>query len=431
MGKNKRTVKKKIKDSLFLLGSKVPALGRMLRCLQSLRWRIIYRRAASAAPVDDRKILFESYKFRHYSCSPKAIYEYMINDERFSEYRFVWAFGITFLSELERHLANEPLLSKAEIVRYGTPEFRREYASSKYIITNSRLPEYFIKKDAQIVIQCWHGTPFKKLAYDAACGSDSADLSAAEVHRLNDDNVAKYTYMLSQSKTCTDRFKSAFQLERNNPDLVMIEEGYPRNDALVNIDRTRAAKVKERLGIKADEKRRVILYAPTWRESSHQPVTGYIYDMRADFGKWRDAFGKDFIVLFRAHYLIAEAVDFSEYGGFLIDVSDENDINDLYIISDMMITDYSSSMFDYAVLRRPILFYMYDLDEYKDSARGLYEDVSELPGEICRTEEALINAVVRMNFDAAASEKYERFKDKYTGRDDGRAASRVVNKIFA
>ena len=93
------------------------------------------------------------------------------------------------------------------------------------------------------------------------------------------------------------------------------------------------------------------------------------------------------MVLFRAHYLVASAFDFSAYPGFVLDVSGVEEINDLYLASDLMVTDYSSTMFDYANLRRPILFYMYDLEQYRDHLRGFYFDLSELPGSILTREE--------------------------------------------
>ena len=101
-----------------------------------------------------------------------------------------------------------------------------------------------------------------------------------------------------------------------------------------------------------------------------------------------------YTVLFRAHYLIANAFDFERFGDFVIDVSQVNDINDLYVISDVLVTDYSSVFFDYANLRRPIIFYMYDLDRYANDIRGFYLGLDELPGPIVQTEDEL---VVRLN----------------------------------
>ncbi len=122
--------------------------------------------------------------------------------------------------------------------------------------------------------------------------------------------------------------------------------------------------------------------------------------------------------------------DFKKYEGFVYDVSNVDDINELYIISDILITDYSSVFFDYANLKRPIIYHMYDLEHYRDESNGFYIDLDELPGKITRKDDELIDEIKRCSEDFLYGEKYEMFNKKYNYLDDGQASKRVVGKII-
>ncbi len=137
------------------------------------------------------------------------------------------------------------------------------------------------------------------------------------------------------------------------------------------------------------------------------------------------------MILFRAHYFIANSFDFEKYGDFIYDVSKIDDINELYIISDILITDYSSVFFDYANLKRPIIFYMYDLDHYEKELRGFYVDLEELPGDIVKKEKDIVDILNNIKgYKAKYKEKYKKFNQKFNYLDDGKAAKRVINQIF-
>jgi CDP-glycerol glycerophosphotransferase len=177
-----------------------------------------------------------------------------------------------------------------------------------------------------------------------------------------------------------------------------------------------------------DSSKKIILYAPTWRDNQHISGQGYTYDLNIDFGKLREEFGDEYIILFRAHYFISNNIDLSEYEGFVYDVSKYDDINELYVISDILITDYSSVFFDYANLKRPIMFYMYDFDEYKNNMRDFYIDIDELPGPIAKTQNELIEAIKNVEtYQKDYGEKYKAFYDKYDYLDDGNASQRLLD----
>ena len=158
----------------------------------------------------------------------------------------------------------------------------------------------------------------------------------------------------------------------------------------------------------------MILYAPTWRENQHVPGEGYRYQLQVDFHEWKIRLGEEYVVLFRAHYFISNQFDFDEYDGFIRNVSALDDVNDLYLVSDVLITDYSSVFFDYAILERPMLFYMYDYDAYKNEMRDFYLDIHTLPGPVVKNQEELLKTlenlpVLMENY----KEKYQKFNETF------------------
>ena len=138
-----------------------------------------------------------------------------------------------------------------------------------------------------------------------------------------------------------------------------------------------------------------------------------------------------YIILFRTHYFVANYIDLSKYEGFVYNVSTYDDINDLYIISDLLITDYSSVFFDYSNLKRPIYFYMYDFDEYKNNLRDFYIDLSELPGPITKTQDELMDELKNIStYESRYREIYDKFNARFTYLEDGHSSVRVIEQCI-
>ncbi|MBQ8935780.1 MAG: CDP-glycerol glycerophosphotransferase family protein, partial [Oscillospiraceae bacterium] len=288
------------------------------------------------------------------------------------------------------------------------------------------LPEHISPRRGQTYLQCWHGTPLKRLGYDI-CEDGNAMNSLAEIHRKYRLEGEKVDYFLSPSPFASKCFRSAWQLDRWGKGDAILEVGYPRNDRLVNASEEERTALRRKLGI--PEGKRAVLYTPTFRDDQHISGQGYAYRPGVDFGELRQKLGDDWVILFRAHYLVASAFDFTAYPGFVLDVSGVADINDLYIASDLMITDYSSTMFDYAVLRRPILFYMYDLEQYRDRLRGFYFDLNELPGTILTRQDELAPAILHTK-DFVWTDEWEAFRQRFAPLEDGKAADRVIRALL-
>jgi CDP-glycerol glycerophosphotransferase len=446
-----------LRSALVAGGKRLPLLASLVRARAVERREREYRSLWQSNPVDPGVAVFESYDARGYSCSPRALYRAMLDDPRFEGVEKVWVLreetiralresggfdirgsedatpGLASHVDVGRTLGAGALdeLRGAVIVPWRSPEHRRSYARAGLWISNTMVPAHFELRPGQSYVQTWHGTPLKRLGCDIAVGgTGSAMLSVREIHSRYKREGRRFTWLLSQCRYATDRLASAFDLAAAGRIDAIVEEGYPRNDFLHTFGPADAADVRSRLGIPPEKK--VILYAPTWREDQHSSGIGYTFESGVDFKALRDALGDDHVVLFRSHCLVAAALDLSAYGGFVIDVSAIDDVNDLYVISDVLVTDYSSVTFDFANLRRPILFYMPDLDSYSGRGRGLYLGTDDLPGPVVTDTSQLIEAVRALdNPRGRDRERLARFCGRFAYLDDGRASERVIERMLA
>ncbi len=382
-----------------------------------------YKKFYKKYKVDEKLCVFEAFNGRKYCDSPKAIYLEMLNNKKYKDYKFVWAFI---------HPEEFKFLEKnrnTKVVKYHSDEYKKTYASAKYWFTPSRLPDYIKPKDNQVYVQCWHGTPLKRLGFDIVVKGKNALHTLKDWRRIYEYDATRYTYMVSPSKFVTEKYISAFNLKEIGKDKCILETGYPRNDSLFTFDQKYVEKLKKDLGIPKNKK--IILYAPTWRDDQYKPGTGYSYNLAINFDEFKRRFSDEYVILFRTHYLIAEIIDLSKYEGFIYNVSNYSDINDLYILADMIITDYSSVFFDYANLKRPMLFYMYDLEDYKNNARDFYIDLNELPGPIVETENDLYKEINNIDkYWDKYKAKYEKFNKRFNYLDDAHSSKRALEEII-
>ncbi|MEG1474629.1 MAG: CDP-glycerol glycerophosphotransferase family protein [Longicatena sp.] len=378
--------------------------------------RYVFEVVFRLIPVKKDMVLFLSFHGRGFSDNPKAIYLEMLKDERFKDYTFVWALKKGNMRSIEG----------AKVISYLTPIYFYYIARSKYWVCNCKLQTYIVKKKNQVYLQTWHGTPLKRLAHDIIVPEGTtfyrSHLSADAMRKTYDNDVSKYTYMISPNSFCTEVFQSAFQIDRPR----LIETGYPRNDYISNVSESEIQAIRNKYNIKQDKK--VLLYAPTWRDNQYT-ATGYTFSLQIDFEKWKEVLGEQYVVLFKPHYLITNTYEHSEgLKGFVIDVDAKADISELYVISDAMVTDYSSVFFDYAIRNKPMYFYMYDIQEYAQELRGFYLDIyTELPGDIFDNEEDMLQAIKEERYD---EEKLVAFNKRFNNCEDGRATKRVLDVLY-
>ncbi|RKS76195.1 CDP-glycerol glycerophosphotransferase [Actinomadura pelletieri DSM 43383] len=354
-------------------------------------------------------VVFDSHGGTQYSCNPRAIYEELTR--RMPDVECVW------ISQDGQFAVD----GNARTVLAGTREHYRVLARARYVITNHGLPPWYVKRDGQTCVQTWHGTPLKRL------GHELGDMPYHRTARFDwmDREVGRWDLLLSPSPFATQVMRRAFRYDGK-----VLEAGYPRNDILSTPEwESLGTGVRKRLGIPDGKK--VVLYAPTWRDDRFHAPGRCGFSLELDVETMRNALGDDHVLLFRAHHLVTEqnrpATD-----DFLVDVSRYPDISDLYMASDVLVTDYSSAMVDYAILGRPIVVYAYDLAAYRDHVRGLTFDLeAEAPGPIVTTSAEVADAVEHASdSEERYAEAYDRFFVKYCPHDDGQASARAVDHIF-
>ncbi|MDD7430366.1 MAG: CDP-glycerol glycerophosphotransferase family protein, partial [Coriobacteriaceae bacterium] len=380
---------------------------------------------------DAKMVFFESFGGRQYACSPRAIYEAMCADPRFDGYRFVWSYH----PEAPESLHHLPQMDRAATVVRGSREYWEASAKSGTWIVNTRMPEYFFPKNDQTYVQCWHGTPLKRLGFDVP-RLDGALNTAEELAGRFKLDSGKWSYLVSPSPYTSLHLADAFGLPKERRADVVLEQGYPRNDRIVRESHDPEAvaalrrEICARLGL--DPEKKLLLYAPTWRDDCFKAGLGYVMeDTMLDFHALQREFADEWCILFRAHYYIANEFDFSAFKGFVGDASKGVDINDLYIVADALLTDYSSVFFDYANTGRPMMFFWPDFDHYANDLHGFYFDLTELPGPQCRSMDQVIGAI--RDFDSYQErygQSYARFTQKFCPLDDGHAAERVIDAVF-
>ena len=376
--------------------------------------------------TDPKIVLFSCFNGKSYTCSPKAIYEYMLSDSKYKDYQFIWFFKPEEVKKYDFLNKNR----NTKVVSKNSKDYEKYLHIGKYWFFNFKIADYIMPKKDQVFTQCWHGTPLKRLGFDLTHYDNQLN-TVKEMRKRYKIETEKFSYFISPSAYASGVFRSAWNLKEFGKNDIIIEKGYPRNDFLFKYTENDVSEIKKRILGEDIKNKKIILYAPTYRANQHESGVGYVYKEEVDFEKMREKLGNEFIILFRPHYFVASVFNFDKYKGFVYNASDVDDINDLYVISDMLITDYSSVFFDYANLKRPMIFYMYDLDYYRDESNGFYFDVEEnLPGKIVKTDDDLIDEIIRVSKEFKYDEKYKQFNEKFNYLDDGEASKRVVETVI-
>jgi CDP-glycerol glycerophosphotransferase len=317
-----------------------------------------------------------------------------------------------------------PVPDGGAAVLRGTQEYYEALARSRYLVSNDDMQAPFRKRNGQIYLQTWHGTPLKRIGFDI---SNPQFISGTAYFDHLAADIAQWDLLLSPNPFSTPVMRRAFRYDGE-----IGEYGYPRNDLLRRGDTAElAARVRTRLGLPAGK--RVVLYAPTWRDNQvYANGRRYRFDMRLDLERaWREL-GQDHVFLIRGHHHMADDVPAGMRDGFAFNVTAYPDITELFLVADVLLTDYSSAMFDYAVTGRPIVFFTYDLAEYRDNLRGFYFDFeAEAPGPLLATSAEVIAAIKDLDAVAASYRvAYQQFAARFCPLDDGKASARVCDRLF-
>lgn len=374
-----------LKHNAFLQQIYKTSMGSALRCAG---WFI---------KTDPNLVLINALSGKRFGDSPKVIYDYLRSHDEFKHLRLIWAFD------------DDPTKfdTGCENIRMDTWNYFKIALKAKYWISCVNIERGLnFKKRTTRYLNTWHGIPLKHIGNDCP-GREDYDMSYVD-------------FFCYSGPFEHDIYLRAFKLK---PDRLLLS-GLPRNDELYHVDATKVNNMRKHLNIPDGKK--VLLYAPTWRDSEDGGIT-YNLAPPVDFKKWERELGEEYVLLFRAHHFTTQHMKI-EFNDFIRDVSDYPSINDLMIASDVLISDYSATIFDYSVLERPIVSFVYDYEEYKET-RGLYIDLStELPGGIVKTEDEVIEHIKTMDVEEQCK-RTRQFRDKYVPTG-GHATEVCVKALF-
>ncbi|RZU72955.1 CDP-glycerol glycerophosphotransferase [Micromonospora kangleipakensis] len=382
----------------------LPVARRTARVTRNAALREYYR-AELRRPLDPTLALFAAYWYRGYACNPAAVYA--AARALAPQVRGVW---------IVRRDRVDTLPPGVEYVVAGTPAYYRALARARWLVNNVNFPDFVRKRPGSVHLQTHHGTPVKVMGLDqqrypvGAMGMNFAKLLR---------RVDRWDYSVTSNSFSTQMWERAYPAAYTT-----LEVGYPRNDRLALATPEEIRKLRAELGIGPDE--RVVLYAPTHRE--HLPGWRPPFDP----DRLLDALGPAGRLLMRSHYFHdRDRRPRGPAAGGLLDVSSHDRVEDLYLVADVLVTDYSSAMFDYAVLDRPIVVYAPDWEAYR-VARGVYFDpLAEPPGAVAVDFPGLLELFRSDAIRSTPAEQArQRFRARFCALDDGHAAERVVRRVF-
>ena len=352
------------------------------------------------APAQHRPtVVYDSFAGR-FSDSPRALHAWL---SKRVDANHVWL-------QDPAHRAGFP--ADVRTVPYGSPASVAALESADLVVGNTHIEIEWAKRPGATYLQLWHGTPLKTVHRDVRWAPEG---------RLDwlEQDIARWDHLLSPSPASTPRLRSAFRWEGS-----VLELGYPRNDVLQPpvVDEVRA-RTRAALGLADGET--AVLYAPTFRDRMFDDRSTPL-ELALDLERLVADLGPGVRVLTRVHYFMTDRLHPVDVPGVL-DVSWHPDMAELYAAADVLVTDYSSSMFDFAVTGKPLVFYTYDLETYRDVDRGFYFELEPVaPGPVVRTQAELTAALRDLpHVELAYAERYATFRATYCALDDGRATKRV------
>ncbi len=352
-------------------------------------------------PIKKNKIVFVNFSGKGYGDNPKYIAEEILKDKK--EYQLVW---------LTKNFSDASFPKEIKRIKMFSIKSFYELATAKIWINNSRFDQFVVKRKKQFYIQTWHGgLALKRIEYDA---EDKLSEYYRKVMKKDNRNI---NLMLSNSDFCTNMYKKGFKYHGR-----ILEVGSPRNDILVNKQEELKSKIIDFYNIKEEK---ILLYAPTFRKSYDK--NPYDIDFIKLKQKLEENTNKTWRIMIRLHPRIADATNLINGPKELINASNYSDIQELIASCDLLITDYSSTMFEAMIANKPVMLYTNDIENYKKE-RGTYFKLEELPFPITQNNQEIFEVLKNSNLEKI-KEQYNIFKEKVGLKETGQASKRVVTII--
>lgn len=358
--------------------------------------------------LNEKWIFYESMGGVRMMDNPYAIFKRVFGDKRFKDYIHVWSIAnYDTIPQEYRDKGNILFVTR------NTDMYMRAIATAQYVVCNSVLPEYFVRKPGQKYLNTWHGIAYK--------GIGRSELSLlGPMGTIY--NMLEATHVLTPCDFMTQKQLFGFSMQGVYSGQIA-EIGYPRIDTTINASTQEKERIQQTL--KIDTNKKVVLYAPTWRGDMR--IRKFDTDTLTNDLK---ALAKlDANIIFMGHHLMLKHTKGYDFSNLIVPPSSIN-TNGLLSIVDVLITDYSSIFFDFLVTARPIIHYLYDYDEYKRE-RGLSLEKSELPGTVVQTTAELIASVEKhLATPYAPTKRYEQARKRFCLHEDGAVSKRAVEWFF-
>lgn len=364
----------------------------------------IIRYLVCLMPINRKKIFFLSYYGAQYGCNPKYLSEFIV--ENCKDWDVVWGFTMP-----EKHH-----IVGVRKVKYLSLRYFYELYTSQVFVTNYRMTEHYKKRRGQLYVQTWHSSlRLKKIE-----GDIEENLPSHYVKMAKEDSK-KTDILLSGCQFSTEIFKRSFWYFGK-----IAQTGTPREDLMFSYDNERCKEVKDKLGLSYGKK--VLLYAPTFRKD--YSLDSYNIDFDRLIVSLSTRYGGEWIVLLRLHpHLLNYSEKLVARNPLIHDVTAYDDIQELLFVSDVVISDYSSLIFDFALTYRPCFLYTSDLETYTLNDRSLYFNIKELPFPICKNNDEL-NENVRSFDDNKYKQEVSSFLHAIGSYETGHACENVMNYII-
>ncbi|MFT4412581.1 CDP-glycerol glycerophosphotransferase family protein [Fredinandcohnia humi] len=356
-------------------------------------------------PIKNNKIIFFSYYGSQYGCNPKYISEFILRNCPPETFELVWAFT---------DVKSKNHIEGVRKVKIMSLKYFYELCTSKVVITNFRMSDLFIKRKDQFYIQTWHSSlRLKQIEKDA-----ETSLPQQYVEMAKKDS-SQCDLLLSGCRYSTDIFKRAFWYNGR-----IFEYGTPRNDLFFN-NNFNKNKITNNLRIPDNHK--IVLYAPTFRKNNVLEV--YDLEFSRVINALQNKFGGDWTLLIKLHpHLIEKSSELQKGDSKVIDVTLYDDIQELLAISDVLISDYSSLIFDYSITNRPCFLYIPDVNKYTKNERNLYFDINDLPFTSAFSNEDMVMKIENFNYELYKS-RLHNFLHYIGSFEEGKASEYLLKEI--
>lgn len=396
----------------------------ILECREKYPLRTSYAEFVKEYQIRDNTILYEAFGGRGMICNPYALFLYLLEKEEYQDYTHIWV--LEDFEDNRKQIEKYEQYPNVRFVKYKSKEYCKELATVKYLVNNVSFPSYFLKREGQVLIDTWHGTPLKNMGFDIP----GANISQGNTAR----NLLSADYIVSSGPYMTKTaYKDSYKMQ-NLYEGTVLEEGFPRNDKLFDSDRAEVIQELKDCGVDVKEDKKIILYAPTWRGEQYSRPDTDLQDVYKLINVMENSIDTNeyqiFVKLHQIvyHYMKENAMEPGDAQTKFIPAT--MDTNEILSVTDVLISDYSSIFYDFMLTGKPILFYVPDAENF-EAYRGLYFGFDKLPGPAVSTPEKLGELLKDLpGVAASCKEKYEKAREQICPRDDGKACKRIAEVLL-